>query len=44
MVHVTTDSLSLAMAGLLIVFSVLALIATVTALVRRLDDRWRRHE
>ena len=44
MVKVTTESLTLALAGLLIVFSVLALIATVTALVRRLDERWRRHE
>jgi len=36
--------LTLALAGMLIVFSVLALIATATALVRRLDEGWQRHE
>lgn len=35
---------SLVVAGLVIVFSVLALIATVVGLFKRLDDRWQAHE
>ena len=35
---------SLAIAGILIVFSVLALIAGVIALLKKLDDRWQDHE
>lgn len=35
---------SLVIAGLGIVFSVLALIAAVVALLKRLDDRWQEHE
>ena len=38
------EQLGLAVIGLLIVFAVLALLAAVVALVRRLDDRWLRNE
>jgi Na+-transporting methylmalonyl-CoA/oxaloacetate decarboxylase gamma subunit len=35
---------SLTIVGILIVFGVLALIATVVAVLKRLDDRWQDHE
>ena len=41
---ISSEMGSLVVAGLLIVFSVLALIATVVAVFKRLDDRWQDHE
>jgi Na+-transporting methylmalonyl-CoA/oxaloacetate decarboxylase gamma subunit len=41
---VVGEQLGLAVIGLLIVFAVLALLSSVVALVRRLDDRWLGHE
>ena len=38
------ETTSLAVAGLLIVFAVLALLALIVAAVRRLDDHWQRAE
>ncbi len=37
-------SLNLAAIGITIVFGVLSLIAVVISLIRKLDDRWQRHE
>jgi Na+-transporting methylmalonyl-CoA/oxaloacetate decarboxylase gamma subunit len=42
--RITADMGSLAIAGILIVFGVLALIALVVALLKRLDERWQDHE
>ncbi len=42
--QITPEMGSLAIVGVLIVFGVLALIATVVALLKRLDDRWQDHE
>jgi Na+-transporting methylmalonyl-CoA/oxaloacetate decarboxylase gamma subunit len=41
---ITPEMGSLAIAGILIVFGVLALIALVVALLKRLDERWQDHE
>ena len=41
---ITPEMGSLAIVGILIVFGVLALIATVVAILKRLDDRWQDHE
>lgn len=42
--NITPEMGSLAIVGILIVFGVLALIATVVAILKRLDDRWQDHE
>jgi Na+-transporting methylmalonyl-CoA/oxaloacetate decarboxylase gamma subunit len=42
--QITPEMGSLAIVGILIVFGVLALIATVVAVLKRLDDRWQDHE
>ena len=42
--NITSEMGSLAIVGILIVFGVLALIASVVALLKRLDDRWQDHE
>ena len=41
---ITPEMVSLTIVGILIVFGVLALIATVVAILKRLDDRWQDHE
>lgn len=41
---ITPEMGSLAIVGILIVFGVLALIAGVVAVLKRLDDRWQEHE
>jgi len=41
---ITPEMGDLAVAGVLIVFGVLALIATVVALLGKLDGRWQNHE
>ena len=41
---ITPEMGTLAIVGILIVFGVLALIATVVTLLKRLDDRWLDHE
>ncbi len=41
---ITSEMGSLALAGILIVFSVLALISIVVALLKKLDGRWQDHE
>ncbi len=41
---VSQENLTLALAGLVIVFAVLALVATAVGLIRRLDDRWQAKE
>ena len=41
---ITPEMGSLAVVGILIVFGVLALIAAVVAVLKRLDDRWQDHE
>ncbi|MFO7653251.1 MAG: OadG family protein [Candidatus Krumholzibacteriia bacterium] len=41
---VSSDNLVLSAAGVVIVFLVLALIATAVGLLRRLDERWQRSE
>jgi Na+-transporting methylmalonyl-CoA/oxaloacetate decarboxylase gamma subunit len=38
------EMVSLTLVGILIVFGVLALIAGVVALLKKLDDRWQTHE
>ena len=42
--HISNEMGALAIAGILIVFAVLILIATVVSLFKRVDDRWRAHE
>lgn len=42
--RVSGDALILSLIGLLVVFFVLALIASVVSLIRKLDDRWQRTE
>jgi len=42
--QITPEMGSLAIVGIMIVFGVLALIATVVAILKRLDDRWLDHE
>jgi len=42
--NMTSEMGSLAAAGILIVFTVLALIASVVAVFKRLDDRWQAAE
>lgn len=42
--NITPEMGNLAMAGILIVFGVLTLIASVVAVLKRLDDRWQDHE
>jgi Na+-transporting methylmalonyl-CoA/oxaloacetate decarboxylase gamma subunit len=42
--QITPEMGSLAIVGILIVFGVLALIASVVAVLKRLDDRWQDHE
>jgi len=41
---ITNEMASLALSGLVIVFSVLALIAAAVGLLKKLDDRWQDHE
>ena len=41
---ISSEMASLAVAGIVIVFGVLALIAAVVALFKRLDDRWQAAE
>ncbi len=41
---ISSDMTALAIAGILIVFGVLTLIATAVALLKKLDDRWQDHE
>jgi len=41
---ITHENLKLALAGILIVFTVLAIISIAVALLRKLDDRWQRSE
>lgn len=41
---ISSDMATLAWAGIVIVFTVLALIAAVVALFKRLDDRWQARE
>lgn len=42
--HISSEMGALAIAGIVIVFTVLALIAGVVALFKRLDDRWQASE
>lgn len=42
--NITPEMGSLAIVGVLIVFGVLALIAAVVGILKRLDDRWLDHE
>ena len=42
--NITPEMGSLAIAGILIVFGVLALISLVVALLKKLDGRWQDHE
>ena len=42
--QITPEMGSLTVVGILIVFGVLALIASVVAVLKRLDDRWQDHE
>jgi len=42
--NITPEMGTLAIVGILIVFGVLALIASVVALLKRLDNRWQDHE
>lgn len=42
--HITPEMGSLTIVGILIVFGVLALIASVVAILKRLDERWQAHE
>lgn len=42
--HISSEMAILALVGLVIVFSVLALIAAVVGLFKRVDDRWQAHE
>jgi len=42
--NITPEMGTLALVGILIVFGVLALIASVVAVLKRLDDRWLDHE
>ena len=42
--NITPEMGSLTIVGILIVFGVLALIATVVTVLKRLDDRWQAHE
>lgn len=42
--QITSDMGALTLAGLIIVFSVLALIALVVAVFKRLDDHWQQQE
>jgi len=42
--NITPEMGTLSMVGILIVFGVLALIASVVAVLKRLDDRWLDHE
>lgn len=42
--HISSEMGGLAVAGILIVFTVLALIAMVVAVFKRLDDRWQAAE
>lgn len=42
--NISPEMVSLTVAGIVIVFSVLALIALVIALLKKLDGRWQDHE
>ena len=42
--NITPEMGTLTLVGILIVFGVLALIASVVAVLKRLDDRWQDHE
>lgn len=42
--HISSEMVALSIAGLVIVFSVLALIALVVAIFKRLDDHWQKQE
>ncbi len=42
--HISSEMGALALSGLVIVFSVLALIALVVAIFKRLDDHWQKQE
>lgn len=42
--QISNEMGALAVTGLVVVFGVLALIATVVTLFKRLDDRWKDHE
>ena len=42
--HISAEMRMLALVGVCIVFGVLALIALVVAIFKRLDDRWQAHE
>lgn len=42
--HISNEMGTLSVVGLLVVFAVLALIAAVVSLFKRVDDRWKAHE